>query len=1020
MIKITSLCKVYRAKYGRKGYALTNVNLDLPDTGLVFVLGKSGSGKSTLLNLIGGLDKITYGQIEVNGNDISRLSERQMCDYRNTHIGFIFQDYHLIEELTIYENIATALHLRRIKDKGRVSEALARVGLAGYERRHPSELSGGERQRVAIARAIVKDPKVILADEPTGNLDPNTASSIIALLQSLSRDRLIMVVSHNLREAKTYADRIIELSDGQVCGDFSRNPKVGNGVSAIDDIIFYPEGRELSDNDIAIINSHPYSHFVKQRDKYVATRVRIPEGPKTEIVKENLSFSKRMRMSRKFLMSRTGMIAMSSFMVAVVMVILALAQTVMDFDASRVIADEMRKNEQSSLLLKAGINEDLSRQYNRTYGVEVDQSDIDAFYAAGYQGNIYPVYTHTLPITTRSQRLSLGGSYFSSSPYINETLGTLIVDDAFLQEKFGEFEYVAKLDTFQPYGVLITDYIADAILATNTKYRDKTYKDILGRYTYSNSTLSQAYVNGIINTGYKERYKELIEELRKTKRPKLTELYENESFQALTNEIYDSLGYTFTTNKDFITDVTNTALHSLVTPHYRLSINGLVDMIESNPLVTSYYSVSSDNSNSSGSSTGTTVKQETLLGGTYYYTTEIPEIPEGAKYIRVVFNDSVDKSYKLTDEISTRDYALLRFDDDEPISGELLNCQQTDNPKKGIGLDPVTGATVYTGSSGISGWVSEYIEIPEGAKITEFAAIAVKNYAFYAFYDADKNVISTKVALGDPIPKGCIIMNYQRYNEVFGTSYTTLNLDQFIPHKVTLKHYDYDDEGHESPLFEKEVTITALHANSSATLFAGPDVYELFVKDAVRATALYLDSNQGLGGVLDVAEERNYEPQSFIIEGIRTMTKAVDAFIPIFELIAIVLCMGIIFILVNFATRIIRDRMHEIGILKALGTQNGTVATIFGIQMFLLAALTCVLAGVGYYYFIDLANDVLVESLRRIAPGHVMLDLKFLTYQKDIVKDNSILVVILTVFSLIVPMIKIKKIKPVQIIKTKD
>ena len=181
-----------------------------------------------------------------------------------------------------------------------------------------------------------------------------------------------------------------------------------------------------------------------------------------------------------------------------------------------------------------------------------------------------------------------------------------------------------------------------------------------------------------------------------------------------------------------------------------------------------------------------------------------------------------------------------------------------------------------------------------------------------------------------------------------------------------------------------------------------------------------MDSNQGLGGVLDVAEERNYEPQSFIIEGIRTMTKAVDAFIPIFELIAIVLCMGIIFILVNFATRIIRDRMHEIGILKALGTQNGTVATIFGIQMFLLAALTCVLAGVGYYYFIDLANDVLVESLRRIAPGHVMLDLKFLTYQKDIVKDNSILVVILTVFSLIVPMIKIKKIKPVHIIKTKD
>lgn len=1019
MIKITSLYKVYRSRYGKKSYALTNLSVDLPDNGLVFVLGKSGSGKSTLLNLIGGLDKITHGQIEVDGNDISQLSEKQMCNYRNTHIGFIFQDYHLIDELTVYENIATSLHLRHVKDQGHVSEALARVGLAGYEKRYPSELSGGERQRVAIARAIVKNPRVILADEPTGNLDPNTAASIIALLQSLSRDRLIMVVSHNINDAKTYADRIIELSEGQISGDFSRNPKAVNCVSAFDNIIIYPEGRELSDADIEFINSRPRSRFYKQKDKYIPTRVKIEQGNKVEIEKENLSFSKKMRMSRKFLARRTSMIGISSFMVAVVMVIMALAQTVIGFNSGLVIATEMKKNQQQSLLLKKGLSQELTQQYGRNYLVAVNDGDVQAFYDSGYEGKIYPVWNHTVPIKTRSQRWSLGGTYFSSnSPYINETLGTLIVDEAFLQQRFGDFSYVAKLDESetQPYGVFITDYVADAILATNAKYRDKTYEDVLGKFVMQDSTLPQAYINGIINTGYKERYDSFFEYLKQNKKITISDLYEIKEFQTLTSEIYDILGYCFTTNPNFIEDVSKTALHSIITPHYRLSFEvtkGVtVDLIQNNPILYSYHYLNLPQN----------YKQ--LLGGSFMYTTALPQIPEGAKYIRVAFNDDVDRAYDLDDEVSTREYALLRFDDDEPISKELMNFTSKEDldPEKGIGIDILTGVNTTTGSSGTSGWISDYIEIPEGAKITEVAAIALRNYAFYAFYDADKNCITTKAALGDDIEDDSIVLNYERYNEIFGTSYTSLTIDEFRPHKTTIRHYEYDDEGHESPLFEKEVTISALHSASgtSSTMFAGANVYKLFLKDALRPTALYLDSSQGLSGVLDTAEEKHYEPQSFIIEGIHTMTKAVEVFIPIFEMIAVVLCVGIIFILINFSTRVIKDKMHQIGILKALGTQNGTVATIFGLQMFLIAILTCVLATVGYYYFIDLANTVLIESLRRIAPGHVMLDLKFLTFQKSVVRDNCILVLILTTISLVIPMIKIKNIKPVQIIKTKD
>ena len=166
MIKITSLNKIYKSKKRKICHAVKNINLTLPDTGLVFVLGKSGSGKSTLLNLIGGLDNLSGGSIIVDGNDLSCFSESRFCDYRNSHVGFIFQDYHLVDELTVYENIVLSLNLRRVEDKELVSVALAKVDLAGYEDRYPTELSGGEQQRVAIARAIVKKPRIILADEP--------------------------------------------------------------------------------------------------------------------------------------------------------------------------------------------------------------------------------------------------------------------------------------------------------------------------------------------------------------------------------------------------------------------------------------------------------------------------------------------------------------------------------------------------------------------------------------------------------------------------------------------------------------------------------------------------------------------------------------------------------------------------------------------------------------------------------------------------------------------------------------
>lgn len=219
MIELKNLTKTYKLKSGEV-QALKDINLTLPDKGMVFVLGKSGCGKSTLLNVLGGLDNYTSGEIIVDGVSLESFKAKDYDEYRNKYIGFIFQEYNLIDNFNVEQNISLALELQKKKNKQYlVEKSLEQVGLQGYGKRHIKELSGGQKQRVAIARAIVKNPSLILADEPTGNLDSITAGEVFDILKKLSEERLIVVVSHDRENAERYADRIIELKDGEITND---------------------------------------------------------------------------------------------------------------------------------------------------------------------------------------------------------------------------------------------------------------------------------------------------------------------------------------------------------------------------------------------------------------------------------------------------------------------------------------------------------------------------------------------------------------------------------------------------------------------------------------------------------------------------------------------------------------------------------------------------------------------------------------------------------------------------------
>ena len=228
MYKLTKVVKDY-PKGRDVVHALRGVNLEIADGEWLSIQGPTGHGKSTLLQLLGGLDRPTSGSLELNGRDLARLGETAMTKVRANNIGFIFQTFNLIPTLSAQENVETALvplGISNASRKSRAAEALASVGLSDRARHLPSELSGGQQQRVAIARAIVNEPKVILADEPTGALDSKTSVEVMQVFQGLWRAGITVVLVTHEPDIAAYAARVIVMRDGRVLSDHGQQPKL--------------------------------------------------------------------------------------------------------------------------------------------------------------------------------------------------------------------------------------------------------------------------------------------------------------------------------------------------------------------------------------------------------------------------------------------------------------------------------------------------------------------------------------------------------------------------------------------------------------------------------------------------------------------------------------------------------------------------------------------------------------------------------------------------------------------------
>jgi len=292
VIKLNNINKYFNKGKNNEIHVINNTTLKFPEKGLISLLGESGSGKTTLLNVIGGLDK-AFGTINFNGEELKVYKDKKWDSIRVNNIGYIFQNYYLLEDRTVLDNIHIVLHMMGITNKDevkyRTEYVLNSVGMYRFRNKLASDLSGGQKQRVAIARAIVKNPDVIIADEPTGNLDTNNSIEVLKIIKEISKEKLVILVTHNIDLANNYSDRIIKIKDGTVISD-NLNESSSNNIEYIDKNIYlndlnsfknenveFYSNEELDNIDLKLVKINN-NYYLKTSEKNVTVNLLNDNG----------------------------------------------------------------------------------------------------------------------------------------------------------------------------------------------------------------------------------------------------------------------------------------------------------------------------------------------------------------------------------------------------------------------------------------------------------------------------------------------------------------------------------------------------------------------------------------------------------------------------------------------------------------------------------------------------------------------------------------------------------------------
>ena len=542
MLEIRNITKIYKTKHASDVVALDDVTINFGDRGLIFLLGKSGSGKSTVLNTIGGLDSFDKGEIIINGKSSETFKQKDFDAYRNTYIGFIFQEYNVLPEFTVEKNIGLALELQgKPADQATIESILDQVDLNGYGKRKPNQLSGGQKQRIAIARALVKNPEIIMADEPTGALDSNTGRQVFETLKKLSQEKLVIVVSHDRENAEIYADRIIELKDGRVIADRVKKevtPKLmGPNVSLVQNNLVHVKGGNLTQQDrvfidklVSNVRADIYISASKDINQEIERTAKINENGKSSVLvdttnadivrpngPQNFNLIRgRMRgrdafkMGASSLKAKKGKLVISIILAIIAMALFGFADTMACFNAGNNMYQSIQASDNKVFALKKVLNT-YNYQDERNEDNDEYNYDRDANISAGDLVNLQDSYSNHdfIPVYDFSNSVSL--QYYNSgevnSFYVREYIDNCCVLKNSDYSAFG-LNLVSGSYPTTSTEVAITRLQFEAYKKTGYKQRNgdysytevkiNQYSDIIGKTV---EQYNQSYtITGIVDT----------------------------------------------------------------------------------------------------------------------------------------------------------------------------------------------------------------------------------------------------------------------------------------------------------------------------------------------------------------------------------------------------------------------------------------------------------------------------------------------------------------------------------------